>query len=194
MSASSTLENPAGRGQPSWSAVCSRQVAWPGIPFRHRARARGLSAADQGYRPLVWLACNARDRFRLYRKARRAANAGTIVISDRYPHPLLISMDVPQIARLTDEGARSRLVRRLIQIEEGYHCPIVLPELVIVLRLKPEVAAARKTDEPYEYVLERSGEVWDVDWSESGLSVVDASQAPAEVVRRVKELIWSSLS
>ena len=45
---------------------------------------------------LRWL-CTARDRHKLYRKIRRHAANGEIVICDRYPVPILNFMDAPRI-------------------------------------------------------------------------------------------------
>jgi thymidylate kinase len=152
----------------------------------------GISRPDE--RRLVWYACTARDRYRTYRKARRAANRGTLVLSDRYPHSKLKLMDGPQIARSAGEETRSRFVEALIRIEERLHQRIAPPEIALVLRLDPNEAARRKTDEPRGYVIERSTEVWNADWSSTSVQVIDASQSPEQVVSRLKSLIWQALA
>ena len=102
-------------------------------------------------------------------------------------------MDVPQIERLTFGQSRSRLVDRLIRVEERYHEMISEPDVVIVLRLDPREAGRRKTEEDYDYVVERSGEVWEADWSSWPVDVIDAGQSREAVTAAVKARIWSSL-
>lgn len=160
----------------------------------------GMSLNDEpeapfsGTRRFVWFACKARDRYRAYRKARRMANRGTIVISDRYPHPALRLMDVPQIARLAEDRPYGRLVSALARFEERYHRMVAPAEITAVLLLDPQEAAHRKRDEPYDYVVRRSTEVWETDWTDTAARVIDASQKPEAVVAALKGLIWSSLA
>ena len=147
-----------------------------------------------GYPRLLRFTCKARDRYLAYRKARRAANQGAIVLSDRFPHPALRLMDAPQITRLTAGGSRNRFVTTLARLEASYHRRGTLPEVVIVLKLDPAEAARRKTDEPYDYVLERSTEVWEIDWTDSSVHVIDASHPSEAVVAELKSVIWASLT
>ncbi len=162
--------------------------------------ARSSTEADEsgapfpGYRRLLWFACKARDRYLAYRKARRAANQGAIILSDRFPHPALQLMDAPQIARLTAGGSRNRLVAGLVSLENSYHRRVALPEVVIVLKLDPAESARRKTDEPHDYVVERSTEIWEIDWTDSSAHVIDASEPLEAVVAELKTVIWASLT
>ncbi len=146
------------------------------------------------YRRMLWFACKARDRYLAYRKARRAANRGSIVISDRFPHPALHLMDSPQIAQLTEGDACTGAVRRLIRLENRYHSRVPPPDVAFVLRLDPHEAARRKTDERYEYVVERAAEIWDIDWSDTLVHVIDASGSPQTVAAEMKQIIWGALT
>ena len=47
------------------------------------------TSTESAYHPVVWDVCTARDRYLTYRRARRFANSGGLVVSDRYPHPAL---------------------------------------------------------------------------------------------------------
>ncbi len=156
----------------------------------------GRDAADDPaeLRRLIWLACQARDRYRAFKRVRRYANRGGLVISDRYPHPALRLMEVPQIERLTDGQPRSRFIKRLIRAEERFHSMISQPDVVVVLKLEPEEAGRRKTDEDYEYVVKRAADIWDVDWSRWPVKEVDASQTREAVAADVKAHVWSSLA
>jgi thymidylate kinase len=152
-----------------------------------------LSTAIDSYRPLVWFALTARDRRLLHAEARRFAAAGGIVLSDRYPHPLLVEMDVPQIRRITVDRLDNAFVRRLALIEEKAHRAIQAPDVLIVLRVDPEVAVIRKHDETPESVRRRGQEVWTADWSAAGAHVVDASQSPESVAAEVRAIIAKTL-
>jgi thymidylate kinase len=103
-------------------------------------------------------------------------------------------MDAPQITRLTAGGSRNRFVTTLARLEASYHRRVTLPEVVIVLKLDPAEAARRKTDEPYDYVLERSTEVWEIDWTDFSVHVIDASHPSEAVVAELKSVIWASLT
>jgi thymidylate kinase len=189
-------------GKPRWSAttyVTRASLKAASLAARFLARAapipptRRLTRAISTYRPLVWLACTARDRHLAYRRARRHAIDGRIVLCDRYPHPRLTSMEVPQIERLSAGTLENRLVRALIRLERRYHATIAPPELLVVLRVDPETAVGRKSDERPDSVRARGAEIWGIDWRAAGVPVVDASQPEDAVARELKSLVWSVL-
>ncbi|HSJ45327.1 MAG TPA: hypothetical protein VK923_11655 [Euzebyales bacterium] len=194
-------------GKPPWSLTTyavrgGLKLAGPAVPgvggltavSRPSAVVGGGTASQPGYRQLIWFACKARDRYRTYRRASRAANLGSIVISDRFPHPSLPLTDMPQIARLTADASTGRFLEALDRLEQHYHDLVALPDLAIVLKLDPLEAARRKTDEPQDYVIERSTEVWDIDWTGSGVHVIDAGKPLEAVAGELKALIWESLA
>jgi thymidylate kinase len=189
-------------GKPQWSATTygvrgALKVAKLGRNALGRA---GRDTPPRGtepeapYRAVAWLACTARDRYLAYRKARRFADRGGLVVSDRYPHPALQSMDVPLIARMEASQPSSRLASMLQRLEHRYHERIELPEVLVVLRVDPDTAAKRKTDEPTEYVKRRVAEVWEIDWEAAAVPVVDARQPKEEVAAELKSLIWDALA
>lgn len=183
-------------GKPPWSWTTYGVRATLKLMSTIRSASSPTTQQDEAhveFRRLIWYACKARDRYREYRNARRAANRGAIVLSDRFPHPALRETDVPQIARLIPEE-KSLLLRALIAIENRYHSMLALPDLAFVLLLEPEEAARRKTDEPYDYVLERSSEIWETDWSVHDVELIDASRPADQVASEIKNLIWQSLA
>ena len=149
---------------------------------------------EPGVRSIFWLACTARDRYKHYRKAQRFANSGGLVISDRYPHEALQTMEVAQISRITAGIESTGVHKALARLEERYHGRISTADLLILLRVDPETAVARKTDEPSDYVRRRANEVWNIDWDDTGVHVIDATQPPELVAAQVKSLIWSHLT
>ena len=189
-------------GKPRWSATtygvrAALKVARVSRDAMRRTEPDetfGAVESEGGYRAMAWLACTARDRYLTYRKARRFANRGGIVVSDRYPHPALTSMDVPLIDQLGGARSSSRFAKALRNIEHRYHNRIEPPEVVAVLRIDPDTAARRKTDEPAEYVKRRVAEVWEIDWEAASVPVIDARRKQEEVAAELKSLIWDALT
>lgn len=147
-----------------------------------------------GYPWLLWNVLTARDRYRAYTRARRAAARGTLVICDRFPLPFLRSMDGPRATRLANHAGLSAMARRLVDRELRYYARIRYPDILIALRVDPDVAVARKRGEDEEgFVRPRSEEAWTIDWSSTSADVVDAGQPLEEVLGRVRSLIWARL-
>jgi thymidylate kinase len=135
----------------------------------------------------------ARDRFRTYRSAQRDAINGSLVIFDRYPLPEIKIMDGPQATHFTNPFQETKFAKSLINLEEKYYHQIVLPELIIVLRVDPEIAVQRKTDEDSATVRERSTEIWNTNWDQSNPHIIEANKSRAEVLAELKAYIWSRL-
>ncbi|HET9906302.1 MAG TPA: hypothetical protein VFQ23_06665 [Anaerolineales bacterium] len=164
------------------------------------------SRVSPGYPYLIREVCRARDRYWTYVKARRLAAQGSLVILDRFPLPQIQIMDgaqAEQFVRQLQAGPRANqplsprlnhwFARYLIRLEESYYKQILLPELLMVLRLDPEVAVQRKTDEDPQSVRTRSTEIWKLSWENTDVHVIDASKSKAEVASEIKTLIWSQL-
>jgi thymidylate kinase len=146
-----------------------------------------------GYPALIRAVCTARDRFRTYVRARRLADQGRLVVCDRFPLPGHIHMDGPQIEWMTRTSSSKSQGLRLRRIEEAYYRSIGRPDVLIVLRLDPETAIERKTDENPASVRVRSTEIWRKDWSGLGALKVDAAQTREDVLREIKNLLWARL-
>jgi thymidylate kinase len=189
-------------GRPRWSATTyAVRAGLKGADIVARFLARAIPVAPvqrmsrgvSAFRPLVWLVCVARDRNLAYRQAHRFALGGGVVLCDRYPHPQLVSMDVPRIPTMPGGNSETRIVKRMVVLEKFYHRTILPPDLLVVLRVDPKIAAARKADESPESVQRRGAEIWNVDWAGLGVDVVDASQSQEAVVLELKALVWSAL-
>ncbi|HYV01866.1 MAG TPA: hypothetical protein VEM93_05975 [Actinomycetota bacterium] len=156
---------------------------WRSGPMRPRAYSR-----------LVWEVLTARDRYRLYRRVRRFTNNGGIAICDRYPLPQITLMDGAVTGRMMAAAQGGRLVRFLAEREQRYYREILTPDVLIVLRVDPDVAVSRKRDEEDEaFVRPRSEEIWRLDWSGTRAVVVDAGSPRADVLREVRSVVWSRL-
>jgi len=141
--------------------------------------------------------CTARDRYRLFVRARRFADAGGIALCERYPVPQNRLLVGPEIPRLYKRGRNARrpspLARRLIRAEQRYYDQITRPHVIIVLMVEPEIAVRRKTDEPAAYVRARSRIIWETDWTGTGAHLVDAGRTLPEVLSDLKALVWSEV-
>lgn len=152
---------------------------------------RGDSALTRSFEYLRFL-CTARDRYHLLLRIRRFTNSGGVAVCERYPLVQTQLLAGPEIRRLLGEKP-GRVARLLDRVEQEYYRLMVPPELVVVLRLEPEVAVRRKTTEPPDYVRARTKIVWETDWTGTGARVVDADQPLPAVLREIKSAIWSAL-
>ncbi len=191
-------------GKPAWSrtTIAVRGILKLGyllrlFPFTTSSDTfNALDADAPGFPGYPWLlreVCTARDRYLTYVTARRFATNGGVAICDRFPLPQVKLMDWAQVERVTQAKRPSGLVRLLIMLEMRYYRPIRPPELLIVLRVDPEVAVQRKTTEDPASVRARSQEIWRLDWGQTCAHVIDAGRSRAEVLSELKSLIWSEL-
>lgn len=142
---------------------------------------------------LLRYGCTARDRYLLYRRARRFAARGGIAICERYPTPEGWALAGPSDAQGQAMNATSPAAVRLRRWEHRFYERITAPDLVFLLRVDPDTAVARKTDEPAAYVRERARLTCATDWSRSGALVIDATQPLPQVVATLKAELWRTL-
>lgn len=146
-----------------------------------------------GYLRLLLWVCIARDRYRLYGKARRFAARGGLAICDRFPVPQIKAMDGPSIARSLPTGSCTGLANRLLKMETGIYQGILPPDMLVVFRVHPEIAVRRKPNEDPDYVRARTSEIWELDWQGTNAQVIDANQPLDQIRSEVKSLAWSEL-
>lgn len=143
---------------------------------------------------LSWVVLTARDRYHAYRGARRRATNGAIVLCDRYPLREIELMDGAVTAHLADAARRNRLVAYLADRERRYYDRITRPDVLIVLRVDPDVAVGRRPGVDDESILRpRSEEVWRMDWRDVPAVVIDAGRPKADVLAEVRSVVWSRL-
>jgi thymidylate kinase len=171
--------------------------------IRNGARARSVflrllrligarSAPSRSTEHAVLATALARDRYLAFRRIRRIATNGGLVICDRFPLRELTLMDGPRVQRVTDPNRWRRLTGRLAARERRYYRAITPPDVLIVLRVDPETAVAR-TDEAPDFVRARWREVWAIDWTTVPAHVIDAGEPRREVLSRLEALIWSEV-
>jgi thymidylate kinase len=157
-----------------------------------RLRGRKISGLTAHLELLRHLA-TARDRHRLFSRVQRFATAGGIAICERYPIPAAYGLAGPSRAQGLALDARTRFARGLRRVEAWYYQRITAPDQIFVLRVEPEVAVRRKTDEPEDYVRARARRMWTTDWSNADAIVIDAGRPIEEVLTDLRARIWESL-
>ncbi|WP_222262163.1 hypothetical protein [Modestobacter marinus] len=152
-----------------------------------------LSEHVPGRTWLLWQLVTAADRRRQHRRARAAAARGDLVVCDRFPLPQVTLMDGSR-TRWVPLERLSPLDRWLVAAEQRCYAAMADPDLLVVLRVDPDTAVARKQGvDPAEFVRPRSAEVFAADWSGTRAAVLDASR-PAEVVlAEARALVWANL-
>jgi thymidylate kinase len=189
-----------GRPPRSWSTVCIEMLLGLYRRLQGFLPVRGSvhgedSTRYSSFAKYLWLlrcVSVARDRHRLYTMARTFAAQGGIVISDRYPIPNLKRMDGPQAAQIVGLN-RNRIVEFLTRLEAKYYQVMLPSDVLIVLKVCPDIAVQRKVDEDPMSVRERSQEIWEMDWRNTNAHIVDASLSKLQVNRDIKSLVWSYL-
>ena len=142
----------------------------------------------------LWHLFTARDRLREYRRARRFADNGGVVVSDRWPLEQISLMDGPRTTWiLRNPESFSSTTLRLARAEARIYDQIAPPDVLFVLRIDPEVAVARRSDEESGYVRARNAEVRSVDWSGTSATVVEATSPPEVVLDLIRQAVWERL-
>ncbi|MEZ4656460.1 MAG: nucleotidyltransferase family protein [Caldilineaceae bacterium] len=190
-------------GKPEWS-LTTRMVRALLKVVRVLLRASYIEEAPVLYQPdarpstltvyslALRAVCAARDRQRTYAEARRAANRGELVICDRFPLPQLKMMEGAQVAQLVDENDMNWFLRRLHRLELHYLQHILPPDLLIVLRLDPEIAVVRRSDEDPHPVRVRNRE----SGKRRGRAAAarDRRRQPQDdVLAQVRQIVWSKI-
>lgn len=146
------------------------------------------------YCRLLECLCTARDRFRTFRRACRFASNGGLVFCDRFPLAQLRLMDGPR-SNVSEETFRhfDKLMKLLVQQEISYYRAFTSPDLLVVLRVNPNIAVLRKVDEDASAVEQRCQEVWNTSWEQSCAHVIDANQPATDVMMELQHLVWAEL-
>lgn len=152
------------------------------------------SFEPHGYPWFFRTVCTARDRYLTYIQARRSSSNGSLVLCDRYVLPDFMKMDGPQCEfAKTNSPKTNWLLKFLTDKEKAYYQQIKLPDLLIVLKVNPEIAVQRKVNETEVSVWARSSEVWDLDWEKLSAYEINANRSKEDVLSQVKAIVWEHL-
>jgi thymidylate kinase len=145
-----------------------------------------------------------RDRTRRYREGLRDAQAGRVVVFDRFPlarlsdDPGLRVLDGPRIRRAVPDTT-DRTALRLAEEEERMYTDFRLPDRIVVLQVSPAVAESRKPDHVPEVLAAKTAatvRLADLAGSElgpGGVIRIDADRPLEEVLLEVRRRIWDVL-
>lgn len=189
-----SLASAAMKGAMTMAASVKRSPVPSGTELRAVVTStEGGSMTPRTSARMVWELLTARDRYRAYRRARREATRGALVVCDRFPLREIKLMDGPLSARMTDPERWGRLVRAIAARERRVYERIGSPDVLIVMRVHPDIAVSRRSDEREAFLRPRSEEVWRTDWSRTPAVVIDAGQPKAEMLTDVRAAVWSRL-
>lgn len=100
-------------------------------------------------------------------------------------------MDGPRIRE--PERHAGWLRSALHRLERYYYQQILLPEIVIALRLPPEVAILRKPEEDSGFVRARNEAICKAQWGSAPVFLVDATNSREAVLSQLKSIVWQRL-
>jgi thymidylate kinase len=152
------------------------------------------SSQPHGYPWFIRAVCTARDRYLTYIQARRFSSNGSLVLCDRYSFPDFMKMDGPQCEfAINNSKKKNWFLKFLTNKEIFYYRQIRLPDLLIVLKVDPEIAVHRKVEETETSVRARSTEVLELDWDKLSAFMINANGSKEETLSQVKALVWEHL-
>jgi hypothetical protein len=164
-----------------------------------RSKPKGASHGNVSDRPpgqlysflmTVWASVVAREKHNKLLAARRGADRGLVVITDRYPQDEIDGFnDGPLLTRLTNvPGWLRRFEARAYALARRLR-----PDLVIRLDVLAETAARREPDMAPGLIRERIADLRRVTFAGAPTIRVDAEQPLNDVIRAVKGAIWRLL-
>ena len=126
------------------------------------------------------------DRKLAFVKAEKLRSKGVIVILDRIPTQHISAMDSPRINK--------NKYAKLAAFERGKYKDIKGVDLLLVMKLNPEIALQRRPEDNPEMLRIRSGQVWENTWDAAYQIVTDTGELDFEQVeRRILNNVWQNL-
>lgn len=144
---------------------------------------------------LLWVLALARERRRWGSQVRRARNLGMVVLSDRLPQTQFAGLnDGPRYGHWLDSP--SWLRRTVARAEQATfrEATIVPPDVIVRLHVPVDIASQRKPDTPLDQLRRKVEIVSQLRFAPPTRVVeVDAAQPFEQVLRDVKQAVWSCL-
>jgi len=130
------------------------------------------------------------DRRAAFKVACKVRRQGGLVILDRIPLPGITSMDCPRIHQLKQFSYKN-----LIRWEEKIYSEIKGVDLLFVLKLNPEIALLRRSEDDPDELRVRSSQIWNNDWhAPYAIEINTGEKSPEEVEKVVLQSLGNSLS
>jgi hypothetical protein len=141
---------------------------------------------------LAWGVVLAREKKGKLIEARRAANLGVIVVTDRYPQFEIFDFNDGPL--MQDFGAsRFPWLRAIARWELGIYqlAEQIRPDLVIKLMVSPETAISRKPEMHYDEIVRRNKAVEKLSFPVgTRVEIISADLPLNEVIERAKKAVW----
>lgn len=135
------------------------------------------------------------DRYRRYVKAREQARSGSVSIFDRFPYES--PLDGPEIKENGNRNDKS-LVGFFSQREQKIYSKFSHPDLIIILKVTPEVSQKRKPDHKLETIREKDEAIEKLESSLrtnalKNWTTQNANIPLDDVLLQLKRKIWAAL-
>jgi len=138
----------------------------------------------------IWALVVAREKRNKLVAARRGADRGLVVLTDRYPQNQTLSFnDGPLLNRVP----RAPLWLRRLEASAYLLAQRLPPNLVIKLQVTPDTALLREPDMDPSVVRERIETLRHLTFETKHVVTIDAEQPLPDVIRRIKAEIWDLL-
>jgi thymidylate kinase len=188
-----------GSSQPSRGTAATKRVAKLARAVARRLPRSGAPEQAPGGIPGLLMALrhhgDAQDRARRARAAHGLASRGVLVLLDRYPLPNVTvrgrALDGPRIRDTLD--ASHGLIADLAAREERLYRDLPRPDHLIVLRVSPAVAKARRPEHAADDLTARAEAISALDAGDLPVTVIDADRPLDEVLATVRATIWRLL-
>jgi thymidylate kinase len=139
----------------------------------------------------------AHDRRALLRRAHADADAGAVVLCDRYPSSVTGAPDSPQLGRWADATAGHPVLTWLVRAETRLYAAIPPADVVFHLWAPLDVTLQRNRDrdktEPEDLVVLRHRQASAMRFTGSPVHRVDTTRPLDRSLRQVREVVWSVL-
>ncbi|CAM3966133.1 hypothetical protein FLAN108750_02040 [Flavobacterium antarcticum] len=140
-------------------------------------------------RAILFLA-TAFNRKNEFKNACRLRDKGYIVLQDRMPIEGLTAMDSPKIH--TIENGKFKF---LSKIEQRQYKNIKGIDLLVVLKLNPEIALKRRPEDNPDELRIRSGQIWERNWDfEYAITINTEHSNVQEVQEILSAAVWDNLN
>jgi thymidylate kinase len=143
---------------------------------------------------LLWVTALSMERRRRATQARRARNRGVVVLCDRYPQSQHGANDGPTMRHCLDHRSRLRRTVARRELESLRYAERVRPDLVLKLKVAPDIALQRKPETPPALLYTKLRVLEQLDFP-VGTQVceIDATRPLEQVLLEVKREVWRAL-
>lgn len=142
----------------------------------------------------------AKNVYKTIKNAESYQKKGGIALYDRYPQNIYAGInDGPKIRLLIQSLNLNKLVKNILLFyakteEKNINKAVsISPKIVIKLMLSPEESIRRKPFENYEGIKQKHEIIKKLEYPQSKVFVIDATQDYEEEIKEIKNIIWQAI-